>query len=53
MGRKTGKDALFRPVRDEIAFKTFDGYPYIVPTAQGTNRNTNRLRNEKQALASM
>jgi hypothetical protein len=36
MGRKTGIDALFRPVRDEMACKTFDCYPYIVPLAEVT-----------------
>ena len=45
MVRKTGIDALFRPLRDEIAFKPVDFYPSIVPTAKVTYDNTTELEN--------
>ena len=45
MGRKAGLCALFRPVWDEIACKTFNHYLYIVPTAQGISRDTTLLLN--------
>ena len=45
MGRKTGSDALFRPVRDEMVLRTFDFYPDFVPTAQSYTQKHNKIIN--------